>query len=246
MTTIHFVLWSINTARDSVIYVEDLVSLFWTSSQPSLQTHFIRGLGALMRTLLDRKSNPVENSYTNRLFNDSNLLHSKILEEAQELVEASTPQEVTWEAADVIYFTLVKCAKEGVSLQDVEKMLDQRALKVTRFAMYQPASNFRRAGDAKPGKNEQPMANAPVKLKRLTPEEVQVLQTEAIDSSTLKIAREIVEDIQKRGDAALRYHAKRLGDIKENEPHIWSRNDLQRYFDQLPEEQRTMLIRTAG
>ena len=48
-----------------------------------------------------------------RLYNDSKLLHAKIREEAEELCESETKEEITWEAADVLYFTLVKCAKAG-------------------------------------------------------------------------------------------------------------------------------------
>jgi phosphoribosyl-ATP pyrophosphohydrolase/phosphoribosyl-AMP cyclohydrolase/histidinol dehydrogenase len=46
---------------------------------------------------------------------------------------------VAFEAADVIYFTLVAMARAGVSLEEVEAELDRRALRVTR-----------RKGDAKP------------------------------------------------------------------------------------------------
>ena len=42
------------------------------------------------------------------------------------------------EAADVMYFALVAMAKAGVTLADVEAVLDERALKVKR-----------RKGDAK-------------------------------------------------------------------------------------------------
>ncbi|XP_062520256.1 uncharacterized protein LOC134195265 isoform X2 [Corticium candelabrum] len=96
------------------------------------------GIPALMRTLESRKRKAPEGSYTQKLFNDDSLLCSKLLEEAGELTEAEKTEDVAWEAADVIYFTLVKCAKAGVKLSDVEKILDHRALKVKR-----------RKGDAK-------------------------------------------------------------------------------------------------
>jgi len=80
----------------------------------------------------------VDKSYTNRLLNDSALLHAKILEEAQELVDAQEPEHIAQECADVIYFALTKLIKNGGDLESVGKILDMRALKVTR-----------RAGDAK-------------------------------------------------------------------------------------------------
>ena len=66
-----------------------------------------------MRTLEARKQSAPPGSYTNRLYNDNKLLHAKIMEEASELCEASTKEEIAWEAADVLYFALVKCAKAG-------------------------------------------------------------------------------------------------------------------------------------
>ena len=101
-----------------------------------------RGLGALERTLAARKTNAPAGSYTRRLFEDATLLRGKLAEEAGELaqaVESKTAQDVAWEAADVIYFALVAAAKAGVSLAEIEKELDLRALKVVR-----------RKGDAKP------------------------------------------------------------------------------------------------
>ncbi len=72
------------------------------------------------------------------MFDDPDLLRNKLLEEAQELAEAEEPDHVAAEAADLLYFALVRCAKAGVTIADVEGHLDRRALKVRR-----------RAGDAK-------------------------------------------------------------------------------------------------
>lgn len=104
----------------------------------------VGGLPALARLLESRAKSAPAGSYTQRLFNDPELLASKLREEALELIEASAQndrKEVAAEAADVIYFTLVHLAKHGVSLADVERVLDARHSKVTR-----------RKGDAKPGK----------------------------------------------------------------------------------------------
>ncbi|KAL9950266.1 hypothetical protein ACROYT_G042741 [Oculina patagonica] len=97
------------------------------------------GLPLLMNTLKSRKQSAPPGSYTDRLYSDSKLLHAKIREEAEELCEAESKDEIASEAADVLYFTFVKCAKAGVSLPDIEKVLDQRSLKVRR-----------RPGNAKP------------------------------------------------------------------------------------------------
>ncbi|HMR31661.1 MAG TPA: phosphoribosyl-ATP diphosphatase [Geminicoccaceae bacterium] len=90
------------------------------------------GLGGLSRLLAERRRQAPEGSYTARLFADPELLGAKLREEAQELTEASERDHVIHEAADVLYFTLARLAREGIDLAEVERHLDRRALKVTR------------------------------------------------------------------------------------------------------------------
>ena len=97
-----------------------------------------RGLGHLARVVTSRVESAPEGSYTRRLLDDPELLAAKLREEAGELAAAELPEEVAWEAADVLYFTLVALARAGVELPAVDKELDRRALKITR-----------RPGDAK-------------------------------------------------------------------------------------------------
>uniref|UniRef100_A0AAV1UKT1 Phosphoribosyl-AMP cyclohydrolase domain-containing protein n=1 Tax=Peronospora matthiolae TaxID=2874970 RepID=A0AAV1UKT1_9STRA len=90
------------------------------------------GLRALESMLFSRHEDAPPGSYTKRLFDDTELLRSKLVEEAQELAEAESVSDVAGEAADVMYFAMVRCVAAGCKLSDVEKMLDQRALKVKR------------------------------------------------------------------------------------------------------------------
>ena len=90
------------------------------------------GFTELERRLVDRVANAPEGSYTKRLFDDSELLASKIPEEAGELNEAVERGDITHEAADVLFFVMTRLAAEGIPLADVERVLDERALKVTR------------------------------------------------------------------------------------------------------------------
>ncbi len=90
------------------------------------------GLGRLERTLHARREAAPEGSYTARLFQDAGLLAAKLRVEAAELGQASTRENVVWEAADMLYFTLARLAAEGINLAEVEAHLDRRALKVTR------------------------------------------------------------------------------------------------------------------
>ncbi|KAI1297063.1 histidinol dehydrogenase [Xylaria venustula] len=92
----------------------------------------LKGLSKLEQTLVSRKQSAPEGSYTRRLFSDEKLLRAKIMEEAEELCDAKTPEEVAFEAADLIYFALTKAIGAGVSLTDIEKNLDAKSLKVKR------------------------------------------------------------------------------------------------------------------
>lgn len=91
-----------------------------------------QGLGKLFRAITQRKKTAPAKSYTKRLFKEKKLLDSKIVEEAKELTRAKNKTEVILEASDVLYFTLVKMAKAGVSLQEVADELEFRSLKISR------------------------------------------------------------------------------------------------------------------
>ena len=91
-----------------------------------------RGLGALARTLAARRGTAPAGSYTARLFADADLLQAKLTEEAGELAAATTPTDVAWETADVLYFALVAMTRAGVPLSAVEAELDRRSGLVSR------------------------------------------------------------------------------------------------------------------
>ncbi|KAG5358332.1 Histidine biosynthesis trifunctional protein [Yarrowia sp. B02] len=97
-----------------------------------------QGISCLEKTLQQRLQNAPAGSYTKRLFDDADLLRAKIMEEAEELVEAKDADEVSWEAADLLYFAMVKVVKEGVSWAQVMTNLDSKHMKISR-----------RKGDAK-------------------------------------------------------------------------------------------------
>jgi phosphoribosyl-ATP pyrophosphohydrolase len=97
------------------------------------------GLSALERAVRGRIAEAPPGSYTRRLLEDPDLLGAKLAEEAGELLHAGDPEHAAQELADVLYFALVAAAQRGASLEDAERELDRRSLRVTR-----------RPGDAKP------------------------------------------------------------------------------------------------
>mmetsp|Transcript_8484 Transcript_8484/g.19861 ORF Transcript_8484/g.19861 Transcript_8484/m.19861 type:complete len:529 (-) Transcript_8484:400-1986(-) len=90
------------------------------------------GLRELQATLESRKLSAPAGSYTKRLFDDSNLLQQKLVEEAQELAEATDVDHVAAEAADLFYFAMVRVVAAGGTLALVEDHLNRRALKIQR------------------------------------------------------------------------------------------------------------------
>lgn len=92
----------------------------------------LEGLPTLAERLASRRAEAPEGSYTKRLFDDPALLAAKLKEEATELSEAATEDDVRWETADLLYFALVAMTKAGVPLSEVTRELERRSRKLTR------------------------------------------------------------------------------------------------------------------
>lgn len=88
-------------------------------------------LSALAATIETRSSEPSGgSSYTRRLLDDRNLRLKKLGEEMAELVTALADGDTTRaseEGADVIYHAIVALRASGVALDDVRRVLAQRA-----------------------------------------------------------------------------------------------------------------------
>ena len=75
----------------------------------------------------ERKKNPVEGSYTNKLLKDKNLAKDKVLEEVQELIEAiEQNSNKIHEAADVFYHLIMFLEANDVKIEDVIAELNKR------------------------------------------------------------------------------------------------------------------------
>jgi phosphoribosyl-ATP pyrophosphohydrolase/phosphoribosyl-AMP cyclohydrolase/histidinol dehydrogenase len=181
----------------------------------------LKGIAKLEKTLLSRKQSAPAGSYTARLFSDEKLLRAKIMEEAEELCDAKSPEEVAFEAADLIYFALTRAVGAGVTLADIEKNLDAKSFKVKR-----------RTGDAKGKWAEKegikPAASAPPSAPEVkeTPKEAASdkitmkvydmanVSAEELDEALkrpsqkssetiMKIITPIIDDVRKNGDKAV-------------------------------------------
>ena len=81
----------------------------------------------LIKLARERKTNPVEGSYTNKLLTDKTLSKAKVLEEVDELIEAiEEDTNKIHEAADVFYHLLMYLEANDVKVEDVMQELDKR------------------------------------------------------------------------------------------------------------------------
>ena len=75
----------------------------------------------------ERKKNPVEGSYTNKLLEDETLSKEKVLEEIGELIESVEKNtNKIHEAADVLYHLIMYLEKSGIKIEDVMEELNSR------------------------------------------------------------------------------------------------------------------------
>jgi len=75
----------------------------------------------------ERKNNPVEGSYTNKLLKDKNLAKEKVLEEVNELIEAvEENSNKIHEAADVLYHLLMYLEANNVKVEEIMEELSSR------------------------------------------------------------------------------------------------------------------------
>ena len=81
----------------------------------------------LIKLARDRKSSPVEGSYTNKLLTHKSLSKAKILEEVDELIEAvEENSNKIHEAADVFYHLLMYLEANDVKIEEVMSELEKR------------------------------------------------------------------------------------------------------------------------
>lgn len=86
----------------------------------------------LQATLEARRREGGAGSYTARLLREPGLLRSKLLEEAGEVLDATTQDELVWEGADLFYFLLVRLIQGGVGFDQVLAELERRHTTDTR------------------------------------------------------------------------------------------------------------------
>ena len=81
----------------------------------------------LIKLARERKSSPIEGSYTNKLLTDKSLSKAKVLEEVNELIEAvEENSNKIHEAADVFYHLLMYLEANDIKIEEVMSELEKR------------------------------------------------------------------------------------------------------------------------
>ena len=81
----------------------------------------------LIKLARERKTTPLEGSYTNKLLNDKSLSKAKVLEEVDELIEAvEENSNKIHEAADVFYHLLMYLEANDIKIEEVMSELEKR------------------------------------------------------------------------------------------------------------------------
>ena len=103
------------------------LSNIWLQKIYLLEFKKLKILEELVLLARERKNNPVQGSYTNKLLEDKTLAKEKVLEEVKELIEAvEENSNKTHEAADVLYHLMMYLEANGIKIEDIMKELSSR------------------------------------------------------------------------------------------------------------------------
>ncbi len=84
-------------------------------------------LESLFKLARERKNNPIDGSYTNKLLSNKILSKDKIIEEINELIEAVEKNtNKIHEAADVFYHLIMYLEANEIKIEDVMEELNKR------------------------------------------------------------------------------------------------------------------------
>ena len=84
-------------------------------------------LEELILLVRERKNNPVEGSYTNKLLEDKSLAKKKVLEEVNELIEGvEENSNKIHEAADVFYHLIMYLERNEIKIEEIMDELASR------------------------------------------------------------------------------------------------------------------------
>ena len=103
------------------------LSNIWRRKIYLLGFNMLKILEDLVALVRQRKSYPAEDSYTNKLLENKSLVKEKVLEEINELIEATGKDtNKIHESADVLYHLFVYLEANDIKVEDVMNELKKR------------------------------------------------------------------------------------------------------------------------
>ena len=99
----------------------------WLQKIYLLEFNMLKILEDLILLARERKKNPIEGSYTNKLLENKNLAKDKVLEEVNELIESvEENSNKIHEAADVLYHLMIYLEANGIKIEQIMDELSAR------------------------------------------------------------------------------------------------------------------------
>ena len=99
----------------------------WTQREYLLEFDMLSVLEHLFKLARERKENPIDGSYTNKLLSDTSLSKAKVVEEITELIEAVEENtNKIHEAADVLYHLAMYLEANDIKIEEVMVELEKR------------------------------------------------------------------------------------------------------------------------
>ena len=90
----------------------------------------LSALESLFKLARERKNNPIDGSYTNKLLSNKSLSKEKVLEEVSELIEAVEKNtNKVHEAADVFYHLIMYLEANNIKIEEIMIELKKRSQK---------------------------------------------------------------------------------------------------------------------
>ena len=87
----------------------------------------LKQLENLFSLARERKKNPIDGSYTNKLLKDKDLSKEKVIEEINELIESvEKDSNKIHEAADVLYHLIIYLESNDIKIEDIMAELKSR------------------------------------------------------------------------------------------------------------------------
>jgi phosphoribosyl-ATP pyrophosphohydrolase len=91
-----------------------------------------RSLSMIERHLASRLNGNDRQSVTWQLANHPERLREKLIEEVDELLTSTDPENADWEFADILYFALIALKSRGGNVEGALQELGRRSRRVTR------------------------------------------------------------------------------------------------------------------